>query len=328
MKVIDTHVHFWPKPLLDYIRAGEYRDLRVEEADGTQWLVHARGLRYPLSPTFYDLESKLERMDADGIDVAFDSIPAPYFFYELPPQETLSISKMFNDAIAEHAAASEGRVRGIAAVPLNDPQLAAAELRRAHDELGLIGVEIGTSLEGKMLDAPEFEPLFAAAEELSMPVMLHPYLAMLHKELPVGLDQSMLPIIFANPVETTAAAARLILGGVLDRFPALKIQLVHAGGYFPYQLGRLRRAYEINPALAEGARRSPVSYLENFIFDTVIFDPRAIEFLIDVVGAERVAFGTDQPFPLSDETATRMEGLDAKTTELLLSGNAERLWGR
>ncbi len=327
MAVIDTHAHFWPKPLLDYIRAGEYPALKVEEADGLEWLVHSGGLRYELTPTFHDLEAKLERMDADGIDVALDSIPAPYFFYDLPPQETLALSRMFNDAIAEHAAASGGRVHGLATVPLNDPELAAEELGRAHDELELVGVEIGTSLGEEMLDAPFFEPLLAAAAEHGMPLQLHPHLSMLNQNVPVGLDGGMLPVIFANAVETTAAAARLILGGALDRFPKLKVQLVHAGGYFPFQLGRLQRAYEVNPALAEGAKRQPVSYLDNFLFDTVTFEPRAVEFLIGIVGTERVAFGTDKPFLLCDMTGARMEGLDATTSERVLSRNAERVFG-
>jgi len=326
MAIIDTHAHFWPGPLLEYIRSGDYPDLRLEQTDGLEWLVHAAGRRYPLTPPFYDLGAKLEQMDSDGIDVAFDSIPAPHFFYDLPPTETLAVSQMFNDAIAEHARASGGRVHGLATVPLNAPVLAAEELRRARNDLGLIGVEIGTSLGAEMLDEAQFEPLFAAAEAQSMPLMLHPHLSMLDQEIPLGLDRGLLPVIFANPVETTAAAARLILGGVLDRFPALKIQLVHAGGYFPFQLGRLQRAYEINPALQAAAKRSPVEYLDSFLFDTVVFDSRAIEFLINIVGPERVVLGTDQPFLLSDLTAVHMDWLDPSVAAMVLSDNAERVF--
>ena len=327
MPVVDTHAHFWPEPLLDHIRAGRYAPLRLEESEGVEWLVHSAGLRYPLLPTFIDRGAKLEQMSRDGIDIALDSIPAPYFFYDLEPEETLSVSRVFNDAIAEHANESGGRIKGLATVPLNDPGLAAEELRRARKDLGLVGVEIGTSLDTQMLDDPKFDPVFAAAQELRLPVMLHPYLSMLHEQLPMGLDRSLLGVIFANPVETTAAAGRLVLGGVFDRFPELVVQLVHGGGYFPYQLGRLQRAYEINPALSEGAARAPIEYLDNLIFDTVIFEPQAVHFLVKVVGANRVVLGTDQPFLLSDTTLLTMETLSPEDAELALGANATRVFG-
>jgi aminocarboxymuconate-semialdehyde decarboxylase len=329
MAVIDTHAHFWPEATLDFIRAGEYTELSVEPGEGgLEWLVHSGGLRYPLSPDFFDLEAKVARMDSDGIEVALDSIPAPYFFYELAPEETLEISRTFNDAIAEHAAASGGRVRGVATVPLNDGELAAAELRRAREELGLVGVEIGTSLDATSLDAPEFEPLLATAEELRIPVMLHPYLSMLGERLPVGLDRFGLPVIFANLVESAAAAGRLILGGILDRHPELVVHLVHGGGYLPYQFGRLQRSWELNPMVSEVAERPPRDYLDNFVFDTIVYEPSALEFLIESVGAERVIFGTDLPFVIADLVALEAaDSLDSVTRRLILEENPARVYG-
>ena len=329
MAVIDTHAHFWPKATLDFIRAGDYAPLSVEPGEGgLDWLVHTCGLRYPLSPDFFDLEAKVERMDSDGVDVALDSIPAPYFFYDLAPAETLAISRTFNDAIAEHAAASEGRVRGVATVPLNDGKLAAGELRRAREELGLVGVEIGTSLDSTSLDAPELEPLLETAEELRMPVMLHPYLSMLNERLPVGLDRFGLPVIFANLVESAAAAGRLILGGVLDRHPGLIVHLVHGGGYLPYQFGRLQRSWELNPMVSEVAERPPRDYLDNFVFDTIVYEPAALEFLIESVGAERVIFGTDLPFVIADLVALEAaETLNPETRRLILEENPARIYG-
>ncbi len=328
MAVIDTHAHFWPKATLDFIRAGEYPPLSVEEADGLEWLVHTGGLRYPLSPDFFDLEAKLARMDSDGIDVTLDSIPAPYFFYELAADETLAISQTFNDAIAAHAAASGGRVRGVATLPVNDAELAATELRRAKAELGLVGAEIGTSLDTTSLDAPDFEPLWAAAAELRMPVMLHPYLSMLGERLPIGLDRYALQVILANPVESAAAGARLMLGGVLDRHPDLMIHLVHGGGYLPFQFGRLQRSWELNPAVSEVAKRSPREYLDNFVFDTIVYERAALDFLIESVGRERVIFGTDVPFVIADLIALdAADSLDPETRRLVLEDNPARVYG-
>jgi aminocarboxymuconate-semialdehyde decarboxylase len=328
MRVVDTHSHFWPSAILEFIRAGGDPSLRIEEGEGEfGWLVHERGLRYRLAPAFHDLDAKLAWMDAEGIDVSLHSIPAPFFFYELPAPETLRLSRIFNEAIAEQAAGSAGRIGGIATVPLNDPELAAGELHRARTELGLCGVQIGTSLGSTMLDAPELDPFFAAAAELRMPVQVHPYLSMLGEALPPGLDRFLLSITVANPLETATAAARLILGGVFDRHPELRIQLVHGGGFLPYQLGRLQRGYERNPLAREGARRSPLAYLDNLLIDTILYEPRAIEFLISLVGPERVVFGTDAPFDLADLAPLRMiEALGEGTAELVLGANAERAY--
>ena len=328
MLVVDTHSHFWPDAILAFIRAGGDPSLRIEEGEGEwPWLVHERGLRYPLAPPFHDLDAKLAWMDAEGIDVSLHSIPAPFLFYELPAPETLRLSRLFNDAIAEQAAGSGGRIGGIATVPLNDPELAARELRRARAELGLRGVQIGTSLGATMLDAPELDPFFATAEELGMPVLVHPYLSMLGKGLPPGLDRFLLSITVANPLETSTAAARLILGGVFDRHPELTIQLVHGGGFLPYQLGRLQRGYERDPLVREVAERSPRAYLDNLLIDTILYEPRAIEFLISLVGPERVVFGTDAPFEFADLAPLEMvDALGTDTAEMVLGANAARAY--
>jgi len=326
-KVIDTHSHFWPETILDGIRAGELPGMRATEGEGEwTWLVHERGLRYPLTPSFHDLEAKLAWMDETGIDISFHSIPAPFFFYELPPGETLRISRLFNDGVAEDAARSGGRIRAIATVPLNDPELAAEELRRAHG-LGHVGAEVGTSLGATMLDAPQFDPLLAAAAELSMPLLLHPLTSMLGQGVPAGLDRFFLANMLGNPLETSTAAARLILGGALDRHPDLVLHLAHGGGYLPYQLARLDHGYAVQPEVAEVAERSPREYLDNFIVDTILFEPRAIEFLISIVGPERVVFGTDAPFSFADLTPLGMTAaLGERTAAMMLGGNAARAY--
>jgi aminocarboxymuconate-semialdehyde decarboxylase len=210
----------------------------------------------------------------------------------------------------------------VACVPLVDPPAAAAELRRAH-ELGLVGVLAGTSVGERMLDEPELEPFFAAAAAAGMPVLLHPYLSMAGRPA-TGLELPGIANAVGNPHETFLAASRLIVGGVLDRHPGLVVVLVHGGGSLPYQVGRLAHAY----AGADGPAHPADAYLGRFLFDTVLFDPVALEFLVSRAGAEAVAFGSDAPFAMADlsgiENALRLGGAAA---EAILSGNAGRAFG-
>jgi aminocarboxymuconate-semialdehyde decarboxylase len=329
MQVVDVHTHFIPMEFVDLLRGGEGPPgVEVTDREGQDPLVvHDNGLAYPVLPLFHDLGARLEQMDRDGIDVSLVSIVPSLFLYWTDPVETERVSRIINDAGAALAAGSGGRLHALATVPMNDPIAAAAELRRAREELGMTGVEIGTSVGDVTLDDPSLEPFFAAAEALGMPVMLHPYMSMISPPGP-AVQGFHLANVVGNPLETFIAASRLIVGGVLDRHPALRVLLVHAGGAFPYQLGRLQHAYEARAETREVARRDPTSYLGSFLFDTVIFDRQALRFLIERVGAERVLFGTDIPFDMADVSGRDLAtDLDAQTAEAVLAGNALQVFG-
>lgn len=328
MTVVDIHTHFIPFELVELLRRGQGPpDLSLVERDGSDPLiVHENGLRYPVFRLFHDAEAKLEQMDRDGIDMAVMSMTSSLFLYWADPAETARVHRVINDAAATLVERGSGRLAAMATVPMNDPSAAADELGRARSELGLVGVEIGTSVGDVMLDDASLEPFFAAAEELEMPVLLHPYRGMIS---PPGSDLAgyHLGNVVGNPMETFIAAARLIVGGVLDRHPGLLVQLVHAGGAFPYQLGRLDHAYEARSETKATAQRPPSSYLENFLFDTIAFDPRALDFLIELVGVERVVFGTDVPFDMSDLSAMRLADRDPEIAARVLGENALAAYG-
>lgn len=301
MRIVDSHTHFIPIEVVELVRRGEGPpDVSVDERNGEDPLiVHDNGLRYPVFPLFHDPAAKLEQMDRDGIDVSLISLSPSLFLYWAEPAETTRVHRLINDAASVLAQRGEGRLPALATVPLNDPPAAAAELHRARSELGLVGVEIGTSVGDTMLDDPSLEPFFAAAEALGMPVMLHPYTNMITDPGP-ALQGFHLGNVIGNPFETFVAASRLIVGGVLDRHPGLQILLVHAGGAFPYQLARLDHAYEVRNETRVTAQRRPLDYLPNFLFDTVTFDPRALDFLLSLAGTGRVLFGSDLPFDMAD----------------------------
>lgn len=327
--VIDSHCHYLPPELVDELRAGVDPGVSIEDrgSDGT-WMIHERGVRFPLTPLFTDPVAKCRQMERDGIDVSLLSAAAPLFFYGLEPDVTARLSALFNDAVADVASRHDGRLRGMATVPLNDPPAAADELRRAATELGLRGVEIGTSVGGQMLDAPELDVFFAAAAELEMPVFLHPYLSMLGDNKAPGLDRFFINNSAGNLIETHVAASRLVLGGVFDRHPGLTVHLAHGGGSFPYQLGRLDRTYTLREEVRAVAERNPLEYLDHFVIDTVLYHARPLEFLIDFVGARRVLFGTDYPFDMADLTGLAVaDRIGGDSADRIRSGTAREVYG-
>lgn len=325
---IDVHTHFFPPSLIELTRGGDGPSgIRVERRDGAEWLFH-RGLSFPMAPLLYDLEERVKEMDADKIDAVVLAINSNMFGFELDPKDTLDLCRIANDDVASWVKQVPGRVFAMCSVPLNDPQAAVTELRRAKSELGLVGVEIGPSVEDMMLDDRSLDPFWAAAAELKMPVMLHPYTAMLGDRAPRGARGYHLENVLGNAMETITAGFRLIVGGVFDRHPGLTVQLSHGGGYFPYQLGRLEHAYTMRKDTSADAAKKPTEYIKNFLCDTILFQRVALDFLIERMGADRVVFGTDVPFDMADLMANTV-GQDERPAwaEAVLSGNATREYG-
>jgi aminocarboxymuconate-semialdehyde decarboxylase len=263
-------------------------------------------------------------MDRLGIDRAVLSLTPTLFFYWLEAGAAGDFCRQANDSLARFVAASD-RLDGVAVVPLQDPEAAAAELRRAVRQLGLRGTEIGTTLEHIPLDDPRFDPFFQAAAELDVPVMLHPYYV---GTRPTLADFYMTNLT-GNPLETCIAASRLILSGFLDRHPGLRLLLVHAGGFMPYQIGRLDHGFRVRPESRAALTTPPSTYLRRFWYDTITHAATPLRFLIDLVGADRVLFGTDLPFDMAD---TRFRGyfaeaqLTAETLACVTARNAVGLF--
>jgi aminocarboxymuconate-semialdehyde decarboxylase len=329
MTVIDSHSHFLPPGLIDVLASREYEAARVEDRPGSgRWLVCEAGLQFPLADVFFDVEAKLRWMDDKGIDISLTSVGAPLFLYEIGPERSAEICRMVNDAAAELSAASDGRMIGVATVPMAEPELAVEELQRACGTLGLKGVEIGTSVGTTMLDHESLDDFWATAEKLGAPVFLHPYLYMLGLLQHPGFERFFLLNTVGNPLETHLAAARLVLGGVFDRHPGLVVQLSHGGGSFPYQLARLQHTYVMREAVREVAKRPPFEYVDNFLFDTVLYDERPMNYLLDLVGPERVIFGTDGPFDIADMVGLEWaRGKGEEVAAQVLEGNARRAYG-
>jgi len=292
MTVIDVHNHVIPRFAIEDAEAD--RLFGVRHDDG--WVTHPEGFRYPVTADFWDADEKVADLDAHELDVGIVSIAPTMFFYDRPAEDGVAFARRANDAVAAMTGASP-RLAGMASLPLQDPGAAAAELRRSVQELGLCGAQIGTSGPGgQPLDDAAFEPVLAAAEELGVPLMLHPY----YVGLKPGLEDFYFTNSVGNPLDTTIAAARLIHAGTMERHPALRVVLVHAGGFLPFQLGRMDHAYAVRREPRTAIAQPPSSYLDRFWFDTITHGDVALGFLERLVSTDRLVIGTDLPFDMAD----------------------------
>ena len=322
--IVDAHTHMIPAYLIDALRTSMSPfTASVEVIDGREWVVHGAGYRYPLDSVFVDVDARLRFMDQRGVDAAVLSLAPPFLGYELDAVAAVSHAAAVNDALAAVAGSSD-RLSGLATLPMQDPAQAAHELERAM-AMGLSGVQIGASVGGVPIDHESFRPVLAAAERLGAPIVIHPAFT----GPMAGLEDHYMTNLCGNPWQTCVCAARLVLGGSLDRFAQLEIMLVHAGGHLPYQMGRLDHGARVRDD-AGVCRNAPSSYLRRFSYDTLAYSPVALGFLIDLVGADRVLYGTDAPFDMDGGTfADQIAGIDlSETDRLLIAGaNAGRLFG-
>lgn len=323
--VTDMHNHFTPPAFVAEARGGNAFDgVRVERTDGQDWMVHRQGFRYPMAPVFYDLESRLAAMDGMGIDDAVVSMNVQLYFYWAEASEAAGFARSANDAMAEFVGSSGGRLHGLATLPMQDPDAAVAELERAVRDLGLLGAEIGPEVEGTPLDDPGVVGILEAAQRLGVPLVLHPY----YVGPRPGFEDFYMTNLIGNPLSTCVCAARLILSGVLDRLDRLEVVLMHGGGFLPYQIGRLDHGWRVRQE-ASRPERAPSEYLRRFTYDTITHRPDALRWLVDTVGADRVAYGTDFPFdmgggPFAEQVSGA--GLSDDAHAQIANGTAARLF--
>jgi aminocarboxymuconate-semialdehyde decarboxylase len=242
----------------------------------------------------------------------------------LPAEQGVAWSRLLNDCAAADLDGVEGFV-ALATVPLQDPVEAAFELRRAVEELGMRGVMIDTNVAGRsLLDLP-LDPFWEMVSHLGVPVVLHPF----NTPAEDRLARFYLNNVVAYPYETTLAAAEIIFSGLLDRFPGLRVLLVHGGGFLPYQIGRLDRAWLTREENRRLCGKPPSAWLRSFYYDTLSHDAASLRFLIDRVGFDRVLLGSDFPFGMGDPNPARVVencGVDALSLRAILWENAKVLF--
>ena len=331
MITIDTHFHVVPARFIAAIRRGELAEaVTIASWDGVDHFDFHAPPGVPvepdtaLQPEMYDEGCILAALDARGLDAAAIS-PAPETFMSwASPELSEHIAATMNDALAELARHHPYRLYGLATLPMHDGEAAARELRRAISELGLCGAAVCTHIDGVDLDADRFAPLFSAAEQLGVPLFLHPQN---HGDLRRLQDYHLWNLV-GFPFETALTAARLLLGGVFERHPGLRVILAHGGGFFPYQIGRLDHGWRTRPALRQRLPHPPSHYLANVFCDSLVHDARALRFLIERVGWDHVVLGCDYPFGMGSDApveAVQALLLPAAQDAAILGGTLARL---
>jgi aminocarboxymuconate-semialdehyde decarboxylase len=324
--VVDLHNHMVTEAVVDFLaREGHRLDTRIEGEGETRLARIGASAVRPLHARMCDAPARIADMDRLGIRIQAVSCTPFVLYPDAPPDLGLALARVNNDSLAELARAHPDRFAPLASVPLSDPEAAADELERAVG-LGLRGVEIPPATAELDLDDPRLDPFFAAAASARVPLCIHPFDAS-----PAGaLARYGLSPLVGNPMDTGLAASLLVMGGVLERHPGLRIVLYHGGGTFPALLGRIAKGHALFPVCRTHAPRPPHEYLHHFSFDTVVFEASWLRYLIDRFGADRVVLGTDYPLPLGPRDPVgelRATGLGEEVLRRILGANALALLG-
>lgn len=327
---IDIHTHIMPRELprwMDKFGYGKFIHLEDCGACRARMMIGDKFFR-EIESNCWDPIVRMQECDAVGVDKQVLSIIPVLFYYWAKGSDGLETSEYFNDFIAEVVSRHPNRFYGIGTVPLQDPQLAIKELIRCKTELGLDGIEIGSHVNEWNLNDPVFHDFYAEAEKLGACIFVHPW-----DMMGTGaMDKYWLPWLVGMPAETSRAICSMIFGGIFEKFPNLRVAFAHGGGSFPATIARIEHGFNVRPDLcAVDNPHNPRKYLGEFWIDSLVHDERILDYLIDLVGADRIALGSDYPFPLGEaEPGKLIEHMPYSdhTKEQLLSGSALAWLGR
>ena len=302
MLKIDVHTHILPRNIprwKDKFGYGGFITLEHHKPCCARMLKDDGHFFREIEDNCWSAEKRIEECDSQNVNVQVLSTVPVMFSYWAKANDASDISQFLNDGIAEIVGKYPKRFIGLGTVPLQDTCLAIKELERCK-KIGLVGVQIGSNVNQLNLGEAQFFEFFKACEELSMAVFVHPWEMMGEKDM----QKYWLPWLVGMPAETSRAICSLIFSGVSERLPNLRICFAHGGGSFLYTLGRIEHGFKVRPDLcAVDNPINPREYLGKFWLDSLVHDADMLAYLIKLVGAEKVALGTDYPFPLGEEIA-------------------------
>jgi len=322
-RAIDTHAHWYPEEWLRLFVKDGVAEGATLERNGAKYTIRTQRIVNAFDEEFVDLGLRLEGMKRQRVDMHALSLTAPMVYWASPGLG-LALAQAYKDAASAAHMKHPKRFVGLAMLPMQAPDLALRELERASKLPGMRGMYLATHVNEVNLDDKRFWSVYAKAEELGWTIFLHPIDT-------IGRERTAkyhLKNLLGNPYDTGVAAASLIFGGVMDAFPKLEVNLPHAGGTFPWLIGRLDHGTKVRPELRH-MKRLPSEYLRRFTYDTIGHNDAINQALINFVGADRVVLGSDYCFDmgLSDPVGEleRLDALDEKKRDLILGTTAARL---
>lgn len=323
MLVIDIHTHILPEHLPDFkgkFGYGGFVSLEHHKPCCARMMIDGKFFR-EVQDNCWDPDTRTKECDHHGVQVQVLSTIPVMFSYWARPHDALEVSKYLNDHIAGIVHRYPRRFAGLGTVPLQDPDLAIRELERCM-RIGLRGVQIGSHVNEWNLNEPALFPFFEAAQELGASIFVHPW-DMMGKE---KMNKYWLPWLVGMPAETSLAICSMIFGGLFERLPGLRVAFAHGGGSFPATFGRIEHGYRVRPDLvAVDNPHDPRKYLKQFYLDSLVHDPVMLDYLVRFMGPERIALGTDYPFPLGELSPGKLikeMPYSNEMKERLLSGTA------
>jgi len=322
---IDTHAHYFPEKYIEVLaREGCTCGACVRD-DGRGPIIDVGPLHAgPLARRFIDLELRIADMDKQGVAVQALSLTQPMVYFA-PPAFARQLSAAFNDELVAAHERFPDRLVGLAMLPVHCRDEALAELERVRKAPGIKGVYMGTTIGDMPLDDESLFPIYEAIADAGLPVFLHPLKVIGMED---RLSKYFLSNLLGNPFDTAVAAAHLIFGGVMDRFPRLDVVLPHGGGALPFLIGRLRHGSERRPELAH-MDGDITRYLKRFYYDTITHSDRALGYLVDLVGADRVMLGSDYCFDMGYEqpveVVSDMHAMSPEQQRAIIGDNAAAL---
>lgn len=326
MTVIDVHTHTLSREYLDLLSAhgGPVYEVKQDKSGGPA--IHRAGAPFmTLTTGMFDLEERIRAMDEAKVDVAILSLTCPNVYWG-GREVSNRAARLMNDCIAQARRAFPSRIQGLASLPWQYPEDAVAELNRACDELGHVGVMVLANIDEAPLTDPRFAPIWEAIDQRGLPVLVHP-------TAPPGIDAMdmvgyNLVASVGFMIDTSLAITRMVYDGFLDRYPNLKIIASHAGATLPYIAGRLDRCHEMMPACREKISEPPSTYLRRIFYDSVCYTVDALDLCLKVGGPGQVLYGSDYPHNIGDMEGClgRVNGLSAELAEDVKHRNAERIF--
>lgn len=294
---VDFHTHIIPEDIPNFAEkynGGRWPVLEKTCSCGANIMVEGKLFR-EVTDQVWDPEKRIADMDAEGVDIQVLSPIPVTFSYWAEADAAEEMAKIQNDFIAETVKKYPTRFIGLGTVPMQNVDVAIREMERCVKELGLKGIEIGTNINGMNLDDPAFTEFFKKAEEWEVPLFVHPWETLGRERMP----RHNFMYTVGMPSETALAAASLINGGVMEKFPNLKVCFAHGGGSFPYILPRLDQGWNVWPHLRK-INKPPSHYAKKFYFDSLNYDPQNLKYLMERFGSDKIVMGSDYPFLLRE----------------------------